>query len=162
MSDIGTLEKTARGVYTLPEVWEDEFVNLQSRYKRGIFSLGTALFLHGLTDRTPAKYHMTFPGTYNLSGAKKEGILCRGSKEPLYSLGVEDLITHGGNVVRCYGAERTLCDILKLGNNTDVQIVTDAFKKYASRKERNISLLSEYARALKVDNKLRSYLEVLL
>ena len=42
--DDGRLEKTARGVYILPEIWEDEFVNVQSRFKRGIFSLETALF----------------------------------------------------------------------------------------------------------------------
>ena len=45
LSDTGGLEKVQRGVYTLPEVWEDEFVNIQSRFKRGIFSLETALFL---------------------------------------------------------------------------------------------------------------------
>ncbi len=160
--DTRAIEKASRGVYILPEVWEDEFVNLQSRFKRGIFSLVTALFLCDLTDRTPGKYHMTFPSTYNLSGPKEAGILCNGSKEPQYSLGVENLITPGGNVVRAYGAERTLCDILKPRNHTDLQIVTDAFKKYAARREKNIPLLSEYARALNVENKLRSYMEVLL
>ena len=45
LADNGNLEKASRGVYTLPEVWDDEFVNLQSRYKRGVFSLDTALFL---------------------------------------------------------------------------------------------------------------------
>lgn len=160
--DIGKLEKASRGVYTLPEVWEDEFVNLQSRFKRGIFSLGTALFLCDLTDRTPAKYHMTFPSAYNLSAPKDAGVLCRGLKEPLYSLGIENLITPGGNIVKAYGAERTLCDILKPRNQIDQQIITDAFKKYAARRIKNIPLLSEYSRALKVENKLRSYLEVLL
>ena len=30
----GNLERASRGVYTLPEVWEDEFFVLQNRYKR--------------------------------------------------------------------------------------------------------------------------------
>lgn len=38
------LEKVSRGVYTLPDVWEDEFLNAQVKYKKGIFSLGTALY----------------------------------------------------------------------------------------------------------------------
>ena len=58
--DDSRLEKTARGVYILPEIWEDEFVNLQARFKKGIFSNETALFLWDLTDRTPNKYDMTF------------------------------------------------------------------------------------------------------
>lgn len=162
LADNGILEKSSRGVYTLPEVWEDEFVNLQGRYKRGIFSLGTALFLCDLTDRTPNKYHMTFPSTYNLSSPKSEGVICNGAKEPLYSLGITELFTPGGNVVRAYNAERTLCDILRSRNHMDVQIVSEAFKRYAGRKEKNIPLLSEYAGILKVEKRLRSYLEVLL
>lgn len=162
LTDNGKLERVSRGVYTLPEVLEDEFVNIQSRYKRGIFSLDTALFLCDLTDRTPGKYHMIFPGTYNLSRPKADGILCNGSREPSYSLGVEELTTPSGNIVRAYGAERTLCDILKPRNHTDVQIITDAFKRYVARREKNIPLLSKYAHMLSVEERLRAYLEVLL
>ena len=135
---------------------------MQNRYKRGIYSLGTALFLCDLTDRTPGRFHMTFPSTYNLSNPKKVGVICNGAKEPLYSLGVTELTTPGGNKVRGYSAERTLCDILRARSHTDIQIVTDAFKRYSARKERNIPLLSEYAKALRVEDKVRSYLEVLL
>ncbi len=162
LSDTGRLEKASRGVYTLPEAWEDEFVNVQSRFKRGIFSLETALFLCDLTDRTPFRFNMVFPATYNLSGPKQEGIVCSGSKEPYYSLGVVDLKTPGGNTVRGYCAERSLCDILRPQNHTDIQVITDAFKRYASQKEKNISLLSKYAEKLRVDKKVRAYLEVLL
>lgn len=123
--DTGSLERASRGVYTLPEVWEDEFVKLQSRYKRGIFSLGAALFLCNLTDRTPGKFHMAFPSAYNLSGPKSDGILCSGSKEPFYSLGIEELTTPGGNTVKAYGAERTLCDILRPRNHVDVQVIME-------------------------------------
>lgn len=162
LSDLGKLEKTARGIYILPDAWEDEFVSLQERFKRGIFSLETALFLWNLTDRTPAKYHMTFPGTYNLSKPKAEGILCSGAKEPYYSLGITKAKTPSGNTVAVYDAERTLCDVLRSRNRVDVSVVTDAFKRYAAKKEKNIPLLSQYAKTLKVEEKLRSYLEVLL
>lgn len=162
LTDRGRLEHVSRGVYILPEAWEDEFVNIQSRYKRGVFSLDTALFLCDLTDRTPAKFYMTFPATYNLTNPKRDGIVCNGIKEPLYRLGVTELTTPGGNKVRSYCAERTLCDILKPRNRMDVQVVTDALKRYTARKERNIPLLSEYAKAVHVEETLRSYLEVLL
>lgn len=162
LSDTHVLEKVARGVYTLPEAWEDEFVNIQTQFKRGIFSLGTALFLCDLTDRTPSRFHMVFPSTYNLSGPKRKQIICSSSKEPLYSLGVVDLKTPGGNTVRGYCAERSLCDVLRPRNHVDIQVISDAFKRYASWKRKNIPLLSEFARRLRVEEKLRTYLEVLL
>jgi len=160
--DKGKLEKASRGVYVLPEVWEDEFLNLQSRFKRGIFSSETALFLSDLTDRTPNQYCMTFPSSYNLTKPKAENVRCSQSKEPLYSIGITELKTPGGNTVKAYCMERTLCDILRPHTKTDIQIVTDAFKRYAKRPDKNIPELSEYAKMLRVEKRLRSYLEVLL
>ncbi len=158
----GLLEKSARGVYILPEVWDDEIFNLQSRFKRGIFSHETALFLWDLTDRTPNFYAMTFPSTYNITKPKKEKINCSQCKVEWYELGVDEIKTPGGNIVRVYNRERTLCDILRPNSSADIQIISESFKRYASGKNKNIPLLSEYAKTLKVGKKLRSYLEVLL
>ncbi len=162
LTDTGKLERTGRGVYVLPEIWEDEIFSLQNRFKRGIFSCDTALFLWNLTDRTPNKYCMTFPAVYNLSSAKKENIRCSQSIDSLYELGVTEIETPAHNIVRVYNRERTLCDILKKSNQTDIQLITQAFKEYAKLPDKNIALLSEYSKIFKVSNKVRSYLEVLI
>ena len=162
LADKGMIEKSARGVYTLPEVWEDEIFNLQNRFKRGIYSHETALFLWDLTDRTPNRYHMTFPANYNLTNPKEENVQCVQCMEALYELGIANAMTPGGNEVRAYSMERTLCDILRPHSRVDIQIVTEAFKRYANRSDKNIPVLSEYAKMLKVETKLRTYLEVLL
>lgn len=160
--DTGLLERSSRGVYTLPEAWDDEFLSLQVRYKKGVYSLETSLFLLDLTDRTPNKFNMTFPETYNYSNAKENGILCTSAREPYYSLGVIEAKTPGGQIVRCYNAEKTLCDILQTKNQVNIEIITTAFKNYVSKKDKNLIRLSEYAKKLKVADKVRSYMEVLL
>lgn len=162
LADKGMIEKSARGVYILPEVWEDEIFNLQNRFKRGIYSHETALFLWDLTDRTPNRYHMTFPANYNLTNPKEENVQCVQCTEALYELGIANAMTPGGNEVRAYSMERTLCDILRPHSRIDIQIVTEAFKRYANRSDKNIPVLSEYAKMLKVETKLRTYMEVLL
>ncbi len=160
--DKGMIEKSARGVYILPEVWDDEIFNLQNRFKRGIYSHETALFLWDLTDRTPNKYYMTFPMNYNLTKPKEEDIQCVQCKKELYDLGITEVTTPGGNIVKAYSVERTLCDILRSRSRVDIQVVTEAFKRFATRTDKNIPILSEYAKILKVEKRLRSYLEVLL
>ncbi|MDE5598467.1 MAG: type IV toxin-antitoxin system AbiEi family antitoxin domain-containing protein [Lachnospiraceae bacterium] len=160
--DKGLIEKSARGVYVLPEVWDDEIFNLQNRFKRGIYSHETALFLWDLTDRAPNRYHMTFPVNYNLTKPKEENIRCVQCKKELYDLGIEDVTSPGGHTVRAYSVGRTLCDILRPHSHVDIQIVTEAFKRYTSRSDKNIPILSEFAKILKVETRLRSYLEVLL
>ena len=162
LADKGVIEKSARGVYILPEILDDEIFNLQNRFKRGVYSHETALFLWDLTDRTPNRYHMTFPADYNLTKPKEENIQCAQCKKELYNLGIAEVTTPGGNTVRTYSVERTLCDILRPHSRVDIQIVVEAFKRYAIRSDRNIPILSEYAKMLKVEIRLRSYLEVLL
>ena len=160
--DEGMLERVSRGVYIIPEMWDDEFLNLQIRFKKGIFSKETSLFLNGFIDRTPHKFHMTFPINYNITSIKNENVICDRVKKDLYGIGVVNIKTPGGNMVKAYGVERTLCDILRGRSYTDIQIVSDAFKRYSKSENKNIPMLSEYAKLLRVEKKLRSYLEVLL
>ena len=162
LTDIGKLERSARGVYILPEVWGDEIYNLQVQFKRGIFSGETALFLNDLTDRTPNNYQMTFPIGYNVTSLKNENVKAVRAAKKLYELGIITVLTPGGNPVKAYNKEKTLCDILRGRSNTDIQIVSDAFKQYVRSENINIPLLSEYAKILRVEKKLRSYLEVLI
>lgn len=160
--DEGKLEKTARGVYILPEIWEDEFVNLQARFKKGVFSNETALFLWDLTDQTPNRYDMTFPHNYNLTNVKSEGVNCSRVKQEWYAEGKTQLESPGGNRIMVYNMERTLCDILRKRGGINTGIITEAFKRYTARKDKNIPLLSEYAKMFRVEEKVRSYLEVLI
>lgn len=156
------MEKSGRGVYSMPNTLDDEMLILQTRYRKGIFSLDTALFLFDLTDRTPLQYCMTFPSRYNITNPKKDGIQCSQVKEDIYQIGITEINNPAGNRVLCYCIERTLCDILKPRNHTDIQIISEAFKRYVVSKNKNIPLLSEYAKLLNVEDKVRSYLEVLL
>ena len=162
LTDTGRLERSGRGVYVLPEIWDDEFFSIQNRFRRGIFSCDTALFLWGMTDRTPNKFCMTFPATYNLTGAKKENVRCSQVIDSLYEVGLTETETPAHNIVRVYNRERTLCDILKKNKQTDIQLITQAFKEYAKLPDKNIGLLSEYSKLFRVGEKVRSYLEVLL
>lgn len=158
----GKLEKTARGVYILPEIWEDEFVNLQARFKKGVFSNETALFLWDLTDQTPNRYDMTFPHNYNLTNVKSEGVNCSRVKQEWYAEGKTQLESPGGNRITVYNMERTLCDILRKRGGINTGIITEAFKRFTARNDKNIPLLSEYAKMFRVEEKVRSYLEVLI
>lgn len=160
--DSGKLERTGRGVYVLPDVFEDEIYTMQCRFKRGVFSGETALFLWDLTDRTPNRYSMTFPYSYNPSSAKAQNIKCTVCIKGLFEIGMTEIKTPGQNTVKVYNRERTLCDLLRKGASIEIQLVTDAFKRYVQLPDKNIARLSEYSKTFKVNEKVRSYLEVLL
>lgn len=158
----GMLVRSERGVYTVPTIFDDELFNLQNRYKRGIFSHETSLFLLDLSDRAPLKYSMTFPLSYNTGSLKKRNVKYYRVKESLYDIGIIEFKSPSGNRILIYNSERSLCDILKGRSKTDIQIITDAFKRYVKSKNRNIPLLSRYAKMFRVYKKIKPYLEVLL
>lgn len=157
----GELIQYSRGIYMLPDEWEDEFYLLQQKYKKGVFSHSTALYLHGYSDRVPLRFHMTFPTKYNSPSLKKANVDVSRVKNDNYELGITELITPAGNQVVAYDLERSLCDVLR-GSGDDIQVVQYAMKKYASSRQRDINKLMRYAKQLHVEPKIRRYMEVLL
>lgn len=158
----GLLERVRHGVYTLPNTVHDDMYTLMMRSGKIIFSHDTALFLNGLTDRTPFVHSVTIPSNSSLPNALKNECICYYIKPDLHETGLITKKTTFGNEVRCYSAERTICDILRSRNRLDEETVITAVKRYASSDEKNLNLLSEYAEQLKVSAALKKYLEVLL
>ena len=154
--------RAARGIYALPEVWEDEMFFLQYRFSKGIFSHGTALFLHGLTDRTPVSYTLTFPQGYNATGLQKHNAKVKYVIPDIYDMGITTMPSPNKNPLRVYDVERTLCDIVKGKSAFDVQLVNQAMKAYAESKDKDMAKLLAYAERLRVKPKILRYMEVLL
>ncbi|MDR3304618.1 MAG: type IV toxin-antitoxin system AbiEi family antitoxin domain-containing protein [Clostridiales Family XIII bacterium] len=162
MVQIGLLHKAARGIYISNDAWEDELYFFQYRYTRGVYSHETALYLHRYSDRTPAVYTMTFPSGYNVRSIRKDAIIVRHTEKKYYEIGIAEILTMAGNPLRVYDIERTLCDIVQTKSRCDAQIVAPAMKQYALSKEKNIPKLMSYAAALRVENRVRGFMEVLL
>ena len=156
------LVRVERGLYCTPDTWEDEYVVTQHRFARGVFSHDTALYLLGLCDSAPESLTMSFPRGYNPSSAKREGIVAKSSPEGLHDLDLAELTTPYDNAVRAYGAERTLCDMLRGTSSPDLQLLSPAFRSYFSSEGRNLPKLQSFADKLGVAAKVRRYMEVLL
>ncbi|MDR0523945.1 MAG: AbiEi antitoxin N-terminal domain-containing protein [Candidatus Methanoplasma sp.] len=156
------LVRIGRGVYMRPTSWEDEMYLLQYRYGKGIFSHETALYLHGMSDRIPARFTMTFPWGYNAASLGGGDVTVKRTIRELHDLGVTEIKSPGGNQIRAYDIERTLCDIVRGAGIRDVSIINQAMKRYVARSGKNIHRLLGYAEKLRVESKILNYMEVLL
>ena len=158
----GEVERLERGVYITKDSFDDEMYRLQAKYTSAIFSHETALLLHDLTDRDPLQYSVTVPAGYNSQNIKESGTKVYSIKKRLYDLGLTTGKTIFGREIKCYNMERTICDIIRSRNQMDIAIMTDAIKRYAKRKDKNLPQLMRYAESFRVTKPLRSYMEVLL
>lgn len=158
----GLLERERHGIYVLPDSVLDDMYTMMLCSEKIIFSHDTALFLNHLSDRTPFVHSVTIPSNTKLSKQLQEECICYYIKPELHQLGVTNLKTTLGNVVRGYNAERTVCDLLRSRNKMDEETVISAVKNYAASPEKNLNMLAEYASQLGVSKILKRYMEVLL
>ena len=157
----GQLIRYGRGLYIKSDAWEDDLYLLQQKYGKGIYSHDTALYLLSYSDRTPAQYTMTFPKGYNAPSLKQENLNVKRAMPEIYTLGIIEINSPSGNPIRVYDLEKTLCDIVR-GGGSDIQIVSNAMKRYAADRNKDIHKLMRYADKLRVKAKITQYMEVLL
>ncbi len=155
-------ERVAHGIYLSPESWDDSMYLLQLRYPKTVFSHGSALYLLDMTDRDPLRFTVTVKTGYNAERLKKNNTRVFSIKEELFNIGIMKAKTIFGNEVTIYNPERTICDMIRNRSKMDSQIYTDGLKEYVKRRDKDLTLLMEYARIFHVEYLLKRYLEVLL
>src|SRR5665648_28939 len=100
MQQSGEIERVEHGVYMDPNQIVDEYLLVQYKCKKGIFSHETALYFHDLTDRTPFQMMLTIPSGYNTRLLKdKERFKFFYIAEELYSIGQTTMETPFGHQV---------------------------------------------------------------
>lgn len=159
----GELERVKNGVYKKKNDLDDEFARISLNNEKVVFSFHTALFLSGLSDRTPNCFHISVPQGYNVGHIKKQtnNLKVHYVKKENFDVGITSIRTAFGNEVRCYDMERSICDIVSERNMMDKQIFVGAITGYFNHKEKNVRKLIQYSRRLGIEDEIRKYMEVL-
>lgn len=160
--DMGNLEPVCKGLYVLAGEIADEYALLQVRSRNAVFSYGTALFLWGLSDRVPHVYDMTIPRGTNVSLLKRDNSNLRFHyvQQDVYELGITEVTSPQGAIVKAYDKERCICDLIRDKNQVDMQLYSQAIKDYFKSKHDNRKLL-KYGKFFGIEDKIRTYMEVL-
>ena len=156
------IHRIVKGQYILPDDMQDELLAISNRSERVIFSHETALYLHGISDRTPFEHTVTAPSGCIPSTAIKSECKVYYIKPELFELGKTTLRTPAGNDVPAYNLERTICDVIRSRNKLGTETFLAALKLYAANPKKNLNQLNTYAKQMRVEKVLRQYLEVLL
>lgn len=158
----GKIQRIAQGQYILAKDIQDDLLSIDIRSDSLVFSHETALWLHGISDRTPFVHSITVPTGKMPSKAIRDECKIYYIKPELFEIGRTTLQTPCGNTVSAYDLERTICDCVRSRNKMGSETFLAALKTYAARKDKNLNLLYDYATKLRIAGVLRQYLEVLL
>ena len=160
--DEGILIREYKGIYSLVKEMPDEYTALQKRSNKMIYSYGTALFFHDLSDRVPRTLDLTLPQGYNASRLKKAKLNLRIHyvQPKILNIGVIDIKTPQGSIVKAYNKERCICDLIKHKSKVDKQLFIQAVKTYFSNPYNHRDII-KMSKLIGVENEIRKYMEVL-
>jgi len=158
----GYLKKVSHGIYITPNAIEDNLYIMTLISNKIIVSHENALYLNGLSERTPFSYTVTMSDGSKLPSSLKDNTKCFYVSKKNINLGLEKRKTIFGNEVPCYNAERTICDLVRSRNKSDNETLIMAIKNYAAYQNKDLNRLYKYAKTFKVYKIIKQYLEVLL
>ena len=160
----GYLIRVRQGYYQLADgSFSSEEQQLKTLIPEGVVCMESALFHYGYNDFTPRKWSIAVPRTISRKKLDIDGVPIQTYyvQKSLYEIGktVDDF---SGVNLSVYDRERTICDCFKFRSRIDSETFNKALSAYANDEKKNLSRLSEYAKKLRVYNKVMELMGVLL
>jgi predicted transcriptional regulator of viral defense system len=161
LEEAGIITKIKRGHYRWEGMafWGSELPEIARLAPGGVFCLFTAAEFHGLTTYQPWQHHLAVERSVKITGLPAGRVKMYYWTSSLLEFGIETIQTEGGPI-RITTAERTVCDLVKYRNKTGTDTMLEAIRAYLHRKDKNLTLLLQCARQLRVEKIIKPYLEM--
>ncbi len=153
------LLNVSRGLYRTKDSDIDELYFFQHRYKKAIYSYETALYLMGIMDKFIVDIDVTVPSNYKFNTGRNIANV-HYVKRDLWDLGIKEVKTMFGNVVKIYCYERCLCDFIKDKDIMDKEVYIKLIRAYSRIDDKDVNLIYEIASKMGISTKVRDILEV--
>ena len=157
------LKKVARGIYAIDEWIIDPYFVFQYTYPKFIFSYNSAIYLHGLGDILPNYLEITGPINYRPFPKKKDDVFIHtDTVNKSYNLGIIEVRTPLGNIVKAYDKEKTICDLIRNKEKVELEVYVKAINIYTKSKNKDANKLMRYAKIMGIEDEVFNLMEVLL
>ena len=157
----GELQKLRSGVYASPDALLDTMLDIERIVPGGVVCLDNAWSHYQLTTTIPPAFCVAIERKRKVVIPPSLPITLYYWKEEYLSLGViEEILS--GHTVRITNIERSVCDAVKYRNKIGLDVCAEIVRTYLRKEGRDLSLLTEYAKRLRVWSTLKSYLEIAL
>lgn len=160
----GYLTRIRQGYYRLAgDSYSSEEQMIKTLIPEGVVCMESALFHYGYSDFTPRKWSIAVPRTISRKKLDIDGVPIQTYyvQKSLYEIGKTEDVFSGVNL-SVYDRERTICDCFKFRSRLDSETFNKALNAYANDEKKNLSHLSDYAKKLRVYNKVMELMGVLL
>ena len=159
----GLLHKIRRGLYASPAFAQTEHASLieaASQFPKGVVCLLSALRFHDFTTQSPRAVWIAIgPKSWAPKASSPAIRLVRMSGHALHFGLKEHKIS--GTMVRVFSPAKTVADCFKFRNKIGLDVALEALRESRRRKKASMDELWAAAKACRVANVMRPYLESL-
>lgn len=157
----GEIIRLKPGVYCMEEAMAGTMIDLDKIVPDGVLCLYSAWAHYGLTTQIPQGYYVAIPRKQKITLPDYPPIFLNYWEHTIYHTGIKRERI-GGYEVSIYDMEKSVCDALRYRNKIGIDVSSEILKNYLSRKERNITRLTNYAKSMRIAGILNNYLEIQL
>jgi predicted transcriptional regulator of viral defense system len=160
MVDEGVVARVKRGVYYCEDAGFDNImIDIEKFVPGGVLCLYSAWAYYGLSVQIPQSFNIAIEKKRKIRLPEYPPITLYYRTREYQELGVveQDI---AGYRVKIYDAEKSVCDAVKYRSKTGMDVVSEILKNYLKRKDRNLFLLTEYAKKMRIEKILQTYLEI--
>lgn len=155
----GEIVKVRNGVYATPDALAGGMIDIAKIVPGGVLCLYSAWHFYGMTTQIPDAFYVAVGRKRRIRLPKSIDITLIYQKDELLEIGKTTAIIDGIEV-EIYNRERSLCDAIKYRNKIGIDVMAEILNSYLNYPQKNLSLLSQYAKKLRVFNLLSNYLDV--
>ena len=156
------VSRVKRGVYCLnEEVTKRQMIDVERIIPGAVLCLYSAWSYYQLTLTIPNAFHLAVEKSRKITLPNHPKIIVTYLQKEYYAMGIETT-TIEGFMVKIYDIEKSVCDAVKYRNKVGMELTSEVIKNYLMLNTRNIDKLVKYAKAMRVYNTLKIYLEVQL
>lgn len=157
----GRIVRVRRGVYAINDGLAKQMIDVETLVPGGVLCLYSAWTFHELTTQIPQAYNIAVERSRRITLPDFPPIELSFMSQKAYELGVKEFVVDGFKV-KIYDLEKSVCDAIKYRNKIGLDVSSEIFKSYLSRKDRDITLLYEYASQLRVEKKIDELIKFML
>ena len=158
----GEVERMKNGIYFMKSATENpEMIDISKLVPGGIVCNDSAWFHYELSVQIPQAFHIAIEKSRKLKLPDYPPINLYYWKREYYELGIVKQKINGFEV-DMYNMDKSVCDAIKFRNKIGMETMSEILNTYLKRKDRNLTKLMEYAKKMRVDNILKTYLEIKL
>jgi len=155
----GNLIRIRNGIYGTIDSLTGGMIDIEKIIPGGIVCLYSAWHIYHLTTQIPDSFYVAISRRRGVKVPDILDIKLVYQSDSLLGIGVvqEEIEEITINI---YNRERCVCDAIKYRNKIGIDVMAEILDAYLKYEHRNLSLLTEYAKKLRVFNTLATYLNV--